>query len=245
MTKNLEGIITFSCGIGRSFEEAEVALGKAKERKAQFDGNRKFSPNIVVYNGEPIADIEDIASNARDYARIVRLVHHSHTSEEDIMAVENLGRDPRTGLYNKMGYDLRRLQLRQLGFNQGYYILFDGNNMKDANSRYGSSFVDNLLAEVGKSLSLDSRSGIDRRDFRASQDHNEGDRRQVERRGLSNTPDIVAHRVNDGAGDEFLVFLPMPSVRKSVEEIYGIAMRFLMNMYNRQLRYLTESIPIK
>ena len=245
MAKNLEEIMIFSCGIGRSFEEAEVALGKAKERKAQFDGNRKFSPNIVVYNGEPIADIEDRASNTRDYARIVGLVQHNHTSEEDLRAVENLGRDPRTGLYNKMGYDLRRLQLRQLGFDQGYYILFDGNNMKDANSRYGSSFVDNLLAEVGKSLSLDSRSGIDRRDSRAIQDYNEGDKRQVERRELSNTPDIVTHRVNDGAGDEFLVFLPIPNAKKSVEEIYGIAMRFLMNMYSRQSNYLTESMPTK
>ena len=216
MVNDLEGIIAFSCGIGRSFEEAEVALRKAKERKAQFEGNRKVTPNIVVYNGEPIEDIGDRESNARDYANIVRLVQHSHASEDDLRAVENLGRDPRTGLYNKMGYDLRRLELRQLGSGQGYYILFDGNNMKDANSRYGSSFVDNLLAEAGKSLFLDVRSDIDRRDSITSQDYKGYDRRQIERRELPDNPDIVAHRVNDGAGDEFLLFLPNPHDKKPI-----------------------------
>ncbi len=241
-TNGLEGIITFSCGIGRSFEEAEAALKTAKERKADFEGNKRFNPNIVHYTNEPIPDIENIASNARDYARIVKLVWENH-SEEDLRAAENLGRDPRTGLYNKMGYDLKRLELRQLGFDQGYYILFDGNNMKGANLRYGSSFVNNLLAQAGQSLFLDARSGIDRRDSEGSQDYT-SDRRKVERRTLPKTPDIVAHRVNDNAGDEFLLFLPIHGT-KSKEEMHDIAMRFLMNMYARQSSYLTKHVTTK
>ncbi|MAG91341.1 hypothetical protein CMO83_01550 [Candidatus Woesearchaeota archaeon] len=238
----LDDIITFSCGIGRSYEEAERALRKAKARKDAFKGPSRTDPNVVVYQGDRIQDREDWA-NALDYRRILRIVEENHNDRRDLDAVERMARDPQTGLYNAMGYAHRRLELSELGINNGYYILLDGNNMKQENARIGSSHVNDLLAEAGKGLIEATRSGTERR-VSTEQPTNEDRRKKEDRRKYQDEGDIIAHRVH-GDGDEFLVFVPTEYRRKNIREnMQSVAERISGFMHVYQGRYIRKNFMI-
>ncbi len=237
-TPTLDDIITFSCGIGRSYNEAEHAVNTAKSKKGEFTGPSRLDPNIAVYNEAPMQDGEDAPSNAVDYERILRRIMELPQNAQELAAMERIGRDPRTGLYNTMGYRHRRLELGESGINDGYLILLDGNNMKQANEKIGSLYVDTLLAEAGKGLIAATRSGTDRRDSATPISNDRRDALNA-RRKTEYKEDIVAHRVHNDGGDEFLIFVPNPH---EIDRVRGIAERALGFMYIWQGRYIRKNL---
>lgn len=237
-TTSLEDVITFSCGIGQSYREAEAAVSTAKKIKSTRPVPQRGLYNVVVYEGPPIKDGQNKLSNAQAYQRILRLAQRHYESEEDLTAAYSLGTDPRTGLLNKMGYETRRLELERMGITDGYYILFDGDNMKKTNDTKGHEYVDGLLENAGSAIVKYTRSGVERRvpDQQAPEHKN---LRTRDRRPSSNQ-DIVAHRVNSDGGDEFLVFLPIGDIPITKIDAENLAVRLYNRMYSSQFDFLNK-----
>ncbi len=213
-------IIKYSVGIGESFEEAAAALTRAKSAdKSRLD-------NIVAFEGEGLGSKEQKkASNAEHYKRVLRHLRETDAGPDVMQSYKALGEDPRTGLFNKLGYETAMLEMRENGKDIGYYILIDGNNMHDHNSEKGYSTVDNYLEATGKAILEATRSGLDRR---------EPERANPGRRMEDYSEDIVAHRVNDSAGDEFLIYLPLDHATRSIGDARRVAERVLDNIYEKE-----------
>ena len=228
---HLEDIITFSAGIGRSFEEADSALRQAKARRENLD-REGLKYNTVLYQGEPLHDPKN-QSNAEPYMRILRFLQENGAGDDVLKAAEELTFDPRTGLLNKLGYETRRLQMEDIK-GQGYYLIFDGNNMKRLNDNYGQSLVDRLIENSGRALVEFTRSSADRR--ASSKIPDKDQRKSIEdRRQNFYQEDIIALRVNGDCGDEFLVFVPIPHTPENTEIVQRMARRIQDGMYLKQL----------
>ncbi len=218
-----ETIIKYSVGIGKSFEEAAEALEEAKSK------DKDSLANIVEHEGPKLED-KDVAlsSNADNYIKILRFLQENDADDETIHAHSELGEDPRTGLFNKMGYETARLELKELGVSEGYFILLDGNNMHDHNAEKGYTSVDEYLEATGraiKSIVKSTRSGLDRR----------GEERAcLGRRKEPGEEDIIGHRVNDSAGDEFLIYVPLKHNAENKEIVGRIAERVIENIYDKE-----------
>ncbi|MCL6500714.1 MAG: GGDEF domain-containing protein, partial [Candidatus Pacearchaeota archaeon] len=137
-----QDIITVSCGIGRSFEEAARAVNRAKKKKG------RFSYNIEVYRGtrlrSPIP--ESFKQRVKEYAQLSKVL-----SCEQKKTLENFSlRDPVTGLLNKTGFVLKLESLKKKGALEGYYILLDLDDLHYWNNKIGYTKVDKIIAMIGK-----------------------------------------------------------------------------------------------
>ena len=134
-------VMTVSCGIGRSFEEAVAAMRIAKKTKGQ-------EYNIRVYRGERLRSKlhEVFKQRAKEYFELSNAL-----TNDQKKILENFSlRDPLTGLLNKIGFVLKLEELKKLGINSGDYILFDLDDLHEWNQKIGYSKVDKYIEEIGK-----------------------------------------------------------------------------------------------
>jgi hypothetical protein len=113
-------------------------------------------------------------------------------------------------------------RLKESGIKEGYFILLDGDKMHDHNEEKGYDLVDLYLEASGKAILKATRSGEDRRT---------DDRASLARRNKDYHEDIVAHRVNDSAGDEFLIYVPLEHSPDNLITAKRIAERVLAKIY--------------
>jgi len=213
---NLNDIVIFSIGIGGSFEEAAEALREAKQ------GDKSSLTNIVIYSGEQIPSAYNtLDSNAQSYLAVRRFLEKNNVDAATLEALASLGKDPKTGLLNGLGFNIANALLQERGITQGHYILLDGNDMHGHNEAKGYSNVDDYLIATGQAIMDSTRSGLDRRD----------DERKAPGRRESDAQDIVAHRLHDSAGDEFLVYVPLQHSHENMEMVKKITHRMLTRIY--------------
>lgn len=177
-------LITASCGIGRSFEEAAKAITLAKKSK----GKRKY--NISVYSGKRLRSKIPLGFKKRvkKYLKLTKKLN-----KRDMKVLEEFSlHDPITGLLNKTGFVLRLEQLRKMKINEGYYILIDLDNLHYWNEKLGYNEVDQRIGIIGKEILKSIRHSKDR------------------------VADVLGHRLNESAGDEFLIFLPAKHTKENV-----------------------------
>jgi GGDEF domain-containing protein len=223
-----EIIIKYSVGIGRTFNEAAAALMEAKQT-----GDRNSLENIVVHDGDPISDVAAIETNAERYLMVLNHLIASAADSSVLKACEGLSLDPKTGLFNTLGYEAARQELRDRGVEDGWYILFDGNDMHGHNEKKGYSVVDLYLEATGRAIAESVRSGNERRAAGRSDEGSE-DRRRAVVEG-----DALPYRVNDSAGDEFLVYVAGNTVDKP-ETAVDIARRILDRVYELECLVAAE-----
>ena len=225
---NLEDIIIYSVGIGASFEEAAKALQEAKK------GDKLSLANAAVYRGEPVPETDSVlSSNAENYLKVSRFLEKNNADVDTLNAHALLGMDSKTGLINGLGYSVARELLRARGVNQGYFILLDGNDMHGHNEAKGYSNVDDYLTATGQAIVESTRSGLERRD---------DERKAPGRRKSDVQEDIIAHRVHDSAGDEFLVYIPAQHSPENLEIVKGIANRMLNRIYELEMEVAQRHI---
>ncbi|MBW2967272.1 diguanylate cyclase [Candidatus Woesearchaeota archaeon] len=196
-------VIKVSIGIGHNVEEAELALREAKTRKGQ-----DFY-NIVVYAGAPVA-AEEVTS-APDVECYLRLEDRLQDDLSALMDLENLKYDPKTGLLNRVGYEVAVQKLKDRGqYGERVFMLIDGDDMKRANAALGYSTTDRYLEAIGNALRSEVR-----------QSDETGDARDV---------DILVNRKNGAGGDEFVV-----DIGCSYRNAPRIARRYVRAMYSAQM----------
>ena len=198
-------VITISCGIGRSFEETVAAMRIAKKIK----GEEKY--NIKIYKGERLRSKlhEVFKQRAKEYFELSNAL-----TNDQKKILENFSlRDPLTGLLNKIGFVLKLEELKRLGINSGYYILFDLDDLHYWNQKIGYSKVDKYIEEIGKVII----SNIRQRDNKLMSD-------------------LVGHRLNESAGDEFLIFIPSEESKEKLEKIKTMTKRIIDKINEAQLK---------
>jgi len=202
-------IITLSCGIGRSFEEAVEAIKKAKKNKIN-----NFN-NICVYTGRRLRSKlhESLKEKVKNYHMLSRVLSDEYRRILEEFALK----DPVTGLLNKTGFVLNLEKLKEKGIIEGYYLLFDLDNLHDWNNKLGYTKVDEYIEMIGKVIHSNIR-------------HENMD---VEH-GKQRTADVIAHRLNESAGDEFLIFIPCPHSDSNLANAKKIAERILQKIYEAQ-----------
>jgi GGDEF domain-containing protein len=199
-------VIKVSVGIGRNMGEAEAALSRAKAKKKE---GRYY--NIETYEGMPLSCDAPYESQAvRSYLRLEQKLEE----QGDIAGLcdlENLKYDLKTGLLNRMGYEVEVLKLKNRGaYTDRVIILIDGDDMKGANSRLGYEGTDRYLACIGSAL----KGQVRQRD--------DSDRK-------ARNVDILINRKNDSGGDEFIV-----DIGCDVRFAEGIARRYVHAIYQEQ-----------
>jgi GGDEF domain-containing protein len=200
-------IIRISCGIGYSFEEAARAVTDAKKEKG------KNSHNIKVYNGERLRSKlpESFKQRVKEYHEIAKVL-----SDDQKRILENFSlRDPVTGLLNKTGFVLRLEELKEKGFTCGYYLLFDLDDLHDWNNKIGYTEVDKRIEAIGRVIT----NNIRHQNFYPAKER---------------ITDIVGHRLNESAGDEFLIFVPARHCNENLEELRIMAQRLIDKTYEVQ-----------
>ncbi len=203
-----DDIITVSCGIGRSFEEAAKAIGEAKKEKGKNDFN------IKVYNGNRLRSKipESFKQRVQEYYKLAK-----ELSDEQVKILQNFSlRDPVTGLLNKTGFVLQLEELKQKGVTEGYYILFDLDDLHEWNSKIGYTEVDKYIELIGQTI----KNNLRHENLYSSS---------------KRVTDVVGHRLNESAGDEFLIFVPAEHSEKNVEKLKMMAVRLLEKIYERQI----------
>lgn len=200
-------LITLSCGIGRSYEEAVNALFEAKGNK----GKEKY--NIIIYDGPRLRSKlhEGIKEKANKYLDLAKIM----TPEQRKLLDQITLYDPVTGLLNKVGFAIKLSEFQSKGIKEGYYIFLDIDDLHAWNIKLGYTKVDLYLESIGKTIHTSLRY------------HNlyplaEG------------IPDLAGHRLNESAGDEFLIFVPGNHNLENNDEIKKIAERILEKIYENQ-----------
>jgi diguanylate cyclase (GGDEF)-like protein len=199
-------VIRVSIGIGRNLAEAEHSLSRAKQRK-----NTGLRYNIEVYHGESISVPEPEHNPVvESYLRLEQRLL-SEGFQEEISDLENLKYDAKTGLLNRMGYEVevRKLQRRQ-AYDERVIILVDGDNMKHANTTLGYEITDRYLEAIGRALKGQVR------------------KEPVTSRGPREV-DVLVNRKNDSGGDEFIIDLDC-----EYQHAESIARRYVDAMYDAQ-----------
>ena len=198
-------IITMSCGIGRSFKEAMVAVTKAKKSKTKF--------NLKFYEGRKLRSKihKNFKKRAKDYFNLAKTL-----SKEQIKALQSFSfHDPITGMLNKTGFVIKLEELKKRGITKGYYILFDLDDLHYWNSKLGYLKVDEYLEMIGREIV----------DTLRSRKLSTPEERVVE---------VVGHRLNESAGDEFLIFISLKQCEKSREKIKEVVHDILKRVYEKQ-----------
>lgn len=201
-------LITVSCGIGRSFEEAVRAVAKAKKNK----GNNEF--NIEVYNGTRLRSKlpESFKQRVQEYLKLSK-----ELSNDQMKILENFTlKDPLTGLLNKTGFVLKLEELKQKGIVEGYYLLFDLDDLHDWNNKLGYTKVDRYIEVIGQTI----KNNIRHENLTSSKER---------------VMDVVGHRLNESAGDEFLIFVPAKHNKENIEKLKLLATRLLEKIYEKQI----------
>lgn len=214
MTSKTTDIIKISCGIGMSFEEAARAVTDAKKEKG------KNHHNIKVYNGERLRSKlpDSFKQRVREYHELAKVL-----SEDQKRILENFSlRDPVTGLLNKTGFVLRLEELKEKGFTCGYYLLFDLDDLHDWNNKIGYTEVDKRIEAIGKVIMHNIR----HQNFYPAKER---------------ITDIVGHRLNESAGDEFLIFVPATHCDKNLEELKLMAERLIDRTYEIQFGIISQN----
>ncbi|MCX8194081.1 MAG: diguanylate cyclase [Candidatus Pacearchaeota archaeon] len=209
-----DDIIKVSCGIGRSFEEAARAVAEAKKEK----GKTEF--NVKIYHGPRLRSKlpESFKQRVEEYRKLARGL-----TEEQKKILENFSlRDPLTGLLNKMGFVLELEKLKQKGITEGYYLLFDIDDLHDWNNKLGYAEVDKYIEIIGQTIQKNIR-------HEKLVDYKE------------RVADIVGHRLNESAGDEFLIFVPAEHNEKNLEKLKLMATRLLEKIYEKQIEMKINS----
>lgn len=221
--EDLEGrIIKFGVGIGYSLAAAIDAKTQAKQV------GRAESNVVTNYNFPPETIETPDETNAHNYLFVRGIVERSPDPverEAGLIAHGKLLLDPRTGLCNKLGYHVAIEELKQKGVSTGYFIYMDGNNMKSHNDRQGELKVDKLLSTIGKTITSHVR----------TLNGKKPGKRQHE-----TYHDVVAHRVNDSGGDEFLIFLNLEHNETNDRLVEDRARLILDSVYTAQKEFLRE-----
>jgi len=201
-------IIKVSCGIGRSFEEAARAMTEAKKEKGKNDFN------IKVWEGQRLkSKIPDsFKQRVAEYFKLAKGL-----SDEQIKILQNFSlRDPVTGLLNKTGFVLGLEELKQKGITNGYYLLFDLDDLHEWNNKLGYAEVDRHLEIIGQAIK-----------------HN------IRHENLTSTgkrvADVIGHRLNESAGDEFLIFVPSEHTEDNLKKLNLMAVRIIEKIYEKQI----------
>ena len=195
--------ITVSCGIGFSFEEASRAMQQAKNKK-------HIHYNIQIYKGPRLKSKfpERFKQKVRDYFKLSKQL-----SKKQKEILENLVLyDYLTGMYNKTGYILRLEELKLKGVKEGYYILFDLDDLHYWNKKLGYAGVDKFIESFGNELLNNIR------------------HETIEGR----MPDILGHRLNESAGDEFLLFIPLKHNKENSEIVMKLIKRLIDKVYSKR-----------
>lgn len=201
-------LIKVSCGIGRSFEEAARAVSEAKKNKGKSDFN------IEVYNGTRLRSKipESFKQRVQEYFTLAKGL-----TEEQKKILANFSlHDPVTGLLNKTGFVLSLEELKQKGITNGYYLLFDLDDLHEWNNKLGYAEVDRYIEMIGQII----KNNIRHENLTKSKE---------------SVADVVGHRLNESAGDEFLIFVPAEHNEKNVERLKLLATRLLEKIYERQI----------
>ena len=199
-----KNIIDVSCGIGKSFEEAVQAVTKAKK----FKGKREY--NIEIYEGKSLRSKipERFRKKIGDYIQFSKTL-----SDEQRKMLEDFSlHDPVTGLLNKTGFFLKLENLKRIEINQGYYMLFDLDDLHDWNEKLGYAEVDRRLEIIGREILSNIRHHRER------------------------AADILGHRLNESAGDEFLIFFPSKYTKKNLDIFIRRAQAIIRNIRKKQLK---------
>lgn len=194
-------IITISCGIGRSLQEATNAVRKAKKKK-------KKEYNIGVYEGKRLRSKipEKFRTRIKSYIKLAKTLSPKQKKLLDKFALH----DSMTGLLNKTGFILRLIELQNMEINEGYYLLFDLDNLHEWNEKIGYAKVDKVIEIAGKEIMKSIRHNKER------------------------VADVLGHRLHESAGDEFLVFLPSKYSPENLQIFMNKAKRIMYNFYKRQ-----------
>ena len=237
-------LITFSVGIGDSPKKAEEAMFKAKENK---EGNLY---NIVVAEpgGKDKPDIDDKAITIQMMKEFIETSNHSKKKKKEMLKSidEKLLKDSKTGISSGLG---TAVQLAEIDKNQKFcYIILDGNNIKDLNSKLGYDEVDQRIAASGNGLNkaeemvLGVLRTYDRR--KKAKKTGKDKRKKGERRTNENQHDMIYKKnVITGrkheTGDEFVIMVPMEYECKNA--VY-IAEKILQRIYESQIKRLSEMV---
>lgn len=199
----MRNVISVSCGIGRSLEEAAKAVKKAKVYK----GKREF--NVEVYKGKRLRGKipEVLKERINNYLKL-----SSKLSDEQKKLLNSFAlQDSITGLLNKTGFILRLVQLQKMGITNGYYLLFDMDNLHGWNKKLGYTKVDKAIEIAGKEILTNIR------------------------RDKERAADVLGHRLHESAGDEFLVFFPSKHTKENLKIFEERAEKILENIKKRQI----------
>lgn len=213
-------LITLSCGIGRNYSEAYLAQRFAKEKKnlRLRENKNPEHYNIEIYDGEPINLDEmskDLVLKVKDYSEIKNALPENLKGK-----LESLLYDPLTGTLNKLGYSLKKENLREKGIDKGYNILFDLDNMHHWNNTLGEKKVNDCIHLIGRIINNNIR-------HKHLYGHNLKE----------NIQDFLVHRVNESAGDEFLIYIPSENSTENERKVYKIAERILEKVYDAQVEH--------
>lgn len=197
-------IIKVSCGIGKSFKEAAFALKEAKKEK----GKNAF--NIKIYDGKRLRSKipESFKEKAKEY---LKLTNGLSKKQKEILQNFSL-KDPLTGLLNKTGFVLKLEELKRKGFEGGYYILFNLDDLNKWNNKIGYLEVDKHIKIIGKAI-----------------------QEAINKEKNSKKNEIMAHRLNETFGDDFLIFVPSKHDKKNLEKIKEIAIKIIEKIYEKQI----------
>lgn len=99
--------------------------------------------------------------------------------------------------------------------------------MHKHNETQGRELVDAYLRATGKAITENVR-------------HYNGEKEKGRRAGRTEH-DLVAHRVNDSGGDEFLLYLPMNHTTANLRTAQRITRRILQAVYQAQMK-IAESV---
>jgi len=206
-------LITLSCGIGRSYKEATKAVIKAKKNK------KKRYYNLVIYSGNRLqSKIHWVfKKKAEDFFVLSKKLDPKYQEILENFCLH----DPVTGLLNKTGFVIKLEELKKRGIEQGYYIFFDIDNLHDWNSKIGYAKVDEYLEMIGKEILKRTK-------------HHELYNQEIR------AEDIAVHRLNESAGDEFLIFAPAKHNNKNLNYVKSLAERLIRNIYEKQLGIFEE-----
>lgn len=200
-------IIKVSCGIGKSFEEAARAVVEAKKEKGKNDFN------IKVWQGQRLRSKipESFKQRVQEYFKLAQGL-----DTEQVKILQNFSlRDPVTGLLNKTGFALGLEELKQKGITDGYYLLFDLDDLHEWNSKLGYTEVDKYLEIIGQAIKQNIR----------HENLTSGKR----------VADVIGHRLNESAGDEFLIFVPSEHNQENLEKLNKMTVRIIEKIYEKQL----------
>lgn len=186
------------------------SFDEAANAVAEAKKHKKRMYNIEVYAGKRLRSKIPISFKRK----IKNYIKFSDTLKENQKKMlESITlHDPVTGLLNKTGFFLNLERLRRIKISQGYYMLLDLDDLHYWNKKLGYSEVDKRLGKIGRSVLMNIRHSKDR------------------------AADILGHRLNESAGDEFLIFFPSKHTKENLEIFKEKAESIIWDMRKAQKR---------